>query len=61
MKTPARLQVLIDEGLIDSVLRQLKSGKEAEVFVVRCGEDTRAAVRRHEIDHGPRDGVDSGK
>ena len=43
MKTPARLQVLIDEGLIDSVLRQLKSGKEAEVFVVRCGDETRAA------------------
>jgi RIO kinase 1 len=43
MKTPARLQVLIDEGLVDSVLRQLKSGKEAEVFVVRCGDETRAA------------------
>ncbi|MBK1715760.1 PA4780 family RIO1-like protein kinase [Rubrivivax gelatinosus] len=43
MKTPARLQVLIDEGLIDGVLRQLKSGKEAEVFVVRCGDETRAA------------------
>ena len=43
MKTPPRLQVLIDEGLIDSVLRQLKSGKEAEVFVVRCGDETRAA------------------
>ncbi len=43
MKTPARLQVLLDEGLIDSVLRQLKSGKEAEVFVVRKGDETRAA------------------
>jgi RIO kinase 1 len=43
MKTPNRLQVLIDEGLVDSVLRQLKSGKEAEVFVVRCGDETRAA------------------
>jgi len=43
MKTPARLQVLLDEGLIDSVLRQLKSGKEAEVFVVQCGDETRAA------------------
>ena len=29
MKSPKRLQVLIDEGLIDSVVRQLMSGKEA--------------------------------
>ena len=40
MKAPARLQTLIEEGLIDSVVRQLMSGKEAEVFVVRCGTDT---------------------
>ncbi len=43
MKPPARLQPLIDEGLIDSVVRQLMSGKEAMVFVVRCGDDTRCA------------------
>ena len=43
MKAPPRLQALIDEGLIDSVQRQLMSGKEAMVFVVRCGDDTRAA------------------
>ena len=43
MKAPARLQPLIDEGLIDAVVRQLMSGKEAMVFVVRCGEDTRCA------------------
>ena len=43
MKAPARLQTLVDEGLIDSVVRQLMSGKEAEVFVVRCGADTRCA------------------
>ena len=43
MKAPPRLQVLIDEGLIDTVVRQLMSGKEAEVYVVRCGEDRRAA------------------
>jgi RIO kinase 1 len=43
MKPPKRLQPLIDEGLIDSVVRQLMSGKEAMVFVVRCGEDTRCA------------------
>ena len=43
MKTPKRIQPLIDEGLVDQVLRQLMSGKEAEVYVVRCGEDTRCA------------------
>ena len=43
MKAPARLQTLIDEGLIDSVSRQLMSGKEAMVFVVRCGDQTRCA------------------
>ncbi|MEY8875880.1 MAG: PA4780 family RIO1-like protein kinase [Leptothrix sp. (in: b-proteobacteria)] len=43
MKAPPRLQALIDEGLIDSVVRQLMSGKEAMVFVVRCGDETRCA------------------
>jgi RIO kinase 1 len=43
MKAPARLQTLIDEGLIDSVVRQLMSGKEAMVYVVRCGDETRCA------------------
>ena len=40
MKIPKRLQPLIEDGLIDSVTRQLMSGKEAMVFVVRCGEET---------------------
>ena len=43
MKAPARLENLLAEGLIDSVVRQLKSGKEADVYVVRCGEETCAA------------------
>ncbi len=43
MKPPKRLQPLLDEGLIDDVLRQLKSGKEADVYVVRCGQDIRCA------------------
>ena len=43
MKSPPRLQPLIDEGLIDSVQRQLMSGKEAMVYVVRCGDETRCA------------------
>ena len=43
MKPPKRLQSLIEEGLIDSVVRQLMSGKEAMVFVVRCADETRCA------------------
>jgi RIO kinase 1 len=43
MKAPPRLQSLIEEGLIDGVVRQLMSGKEAMVYVVRCGDDTRCA------------------
>ena len=44
MKIPKRLQPLVDDGVIDSVVRQLMSGKEAMVFVVRCGE--RDALRQ---------------
>lgn len=43
MKPPPRLQPLIEEGLIDSVVRQLMSGKEAMVYVVRIGDETRCA------------------
>jgi RIO kinase 1 len=43
MKTPASLQALIDDGVIDAVLRPLKSGKEAAVYVVRAGEEVRCA------------------
>ena len=43
MKTPKRIQPLVDEGLIDEVLRQLMSGKEATVYVVRCGDEIRCA------------------
>ena len=43
MKTPKRLQPLIDDGLIDEVLSRLMSGKEADVFVVRCSEHIRCA------------------
>lgn len=43
MKVPARLQPLLEDGLIDEVLSQVKSGKEADVFVVRCGEQRRCA------------------
>jgi RIO kinase 1 len=43
MKIPKRLQPLVDDGMIDEVLMQLMSGKEAQVYVVRCGEDVRCA------------------
>ena len=43
MKTPKRLQPLVDDGLIDEVIHPLMSGKEADVFVVRCGSDIRCA------------------
>lgn len=43
MRTPKRLEALVQEGVIDVVLRQLMSGKEATVYVVRCGHETRCA------------------
>lgn len=43
MKIPKRLLPLIEDGLIDEVLGQLMSGKEATVYMVRCGSDVRCA------------------
>lgn len=43
MKIPKRIQPLVDDGLVDEVLRPLMSGKEAAVYVVRCGSDIRCA------------------
>ena len=43
MKIPKRIQPLVDDGLIDQVIRPLMSGKEADVYVVRCGDQTRCA------------------
>jgi RIO kinase 1 len=43
MKTPPSLQPLIDDGVIDEVLRSLKSGKEATVYLVRSGAQIRCA------------------
>jgi RIO kinase 1 len=43
MKTPKRIQPLVEEGLVDEVMRQLMSGKEATVYVVRCGDEIRCA------------------
>jgi RIO kinase 1 len=43
MKTPKRIQPLVDDGLVDEVLSQLMSGKEATVYTVRCGNEIRCA------------------
>lgn len=50
MKTPKRLEPLIESGLIDEVIRSLKSGKEAAVYVVRCGEEICCAKVYKEAD-----------
>lgn len=43
MKIPKRLEPLVEEGLIDNVICQMKSGKEAIVYTVRCGDSIRCA------------------
>ena len=51
MKVPKRIEPLIDEGMIDEVVRQLMSGKEANVYVVRCGEELRCAKVYKDAEH----------
>jgi RIO kinase 1 len=43
MKTPKRILPLVEDGLVDEVISRLMSGKEADVFVVRCGDKIRCA------------------
>jgi RIO kinase 1 len=43
MKIPKGLQPLIDDGMVDTVIRKLKSGKEASVFIVACDGEIRCA------------------
>jgi len=43
MKIPRRIEPLVEAGLVDSVSRQLMSGKEAMIYVVRCGDEFRCA------------------
>ncbi|MDI9220273.1 PA4780 family RIO1-like protein kinase [Pantoea sp. EA-12] len=43
MKIPNRIQPLVDDGLIDNVLQRLKSGKEADVYTVLCGDKVQCA------------------
>ena len=49
MKTPKRLTTLVEEGLVDEVIGQLMSGKEATVYIVRCGEHIRCAKVYKEV------------
>jgi RIO kinase 1 len=50
MKIPKRILPLVDDGLVDEVLRPLMNGKEAAVYVVRCGNDIRCAKVYKEAD-----------
>jgi RIO kinase 1 len=50
MKTPKRIEPLFQDGLVDEVIRQLMSGKEAKVYVVRCGDQIRCAKVYKEAD-----------
>jgi RIO kinase 1 len=50
LKTPKRLRPLVEDGLIDEVLRPLMSGKETDVFIVRCGSEIRCAKIYKEAD-----------
>ncbi len=43
MKIPKRLLPLIEHGVINAVIGQLMSGKEATVYTVRCGNEIRCA------------------
>lgn len=43
MKIPPRLIPLVEDGIIDEVIGQVRSGKEADVFIVRVGEEIRCA------------------
>jgi RIO kinase 1 len=51
MKIPKGLQPLIDDGMVDTVVRSLKSGKEASVYIVACGNQLRCAKVYKEAEH----------
>src|SRR5210317_2258952 len=50
MKIPKRIKPLVEDGLVDEVIRPLMSGKEADVFIVRCGSEVRCAKIYKEAD-----------
>lgn len=43
MKMPKRIKPLYEDGIVDECLSQLMSGKEATVYIVRCGDEIRCA------------------
>lgn len=51
MKTPKQILPLIEDGIVDEVISQLMSGKEASVYVVRCGNDIRCAKVYKDVQH----------
>jgi RIO kinase 1 len=50
MKIPKRIEPLVEDGLVDEVIRPLMSGKEAAVYVVSCGGELRCAKVYKEAD-----------
>ena len=50
MKIPKLIKPLVEDGLVDEVIRPLMSGKEADVFIVRCGSEIRCAKIYKEVD-----------
>jgi RIO kinase 1 len=50
LKVPKRIEPLVEAGLVDSVIHQLMSGKEATIYLVRCGEEVRCAKVYKEAD-----------
>ncbi|HWI41710.1 MAG TPA: PA4780 family RIO1-like protein kinase [Verrucomicrobiae bacterium] len=51
MRIPEKLEILVENGLIDGVVCQLMSGKEAEVYVVRSKGEMRCAKVYKDADH----------
>jgi RIO kinase 1 len=51
LKIPKGLRALVEDGKVDAVLRQLKSGKEASVYVVACGDQIRCAKVYKDAEH----------
>ncbi len=43
MKMPPKIKSLYEDGIVDEVISQLMSGKEAKVYIVRCGKEIRCA------------------
>ena len=43
MRTPKQIEPIVQDGIVDNVIRQLMSGKEATVYVVQCGDEIRCA------------------